>query len=140
MAEIKTKRNDQSVTDFINHVPEERKRKDSFTILELMQSITREEPKMWGDAIVGFGCYHYRYESGHEGDMPLVAFSPRKQSLTLYITRDFERYPELIQRLGKHSTSKACLYIKKLADVDMAVLEDLLRESFETMARKTSQA
>jgi hypothetical protein len=136
MAELKTKRNEQSVTDFINRVPDEQKRKDSLVILELMQRVTQEEPKMWGDSIVGFGSYHYKYASGHEDDAPLTGFSPRKQNLTLYIMPGFERYPKLMQSLGKHSTGKSCLYIKKLAEINLAVLEELVRQSVEVM--KTS--
>jgi hypothetical protein len=133
MAELKTKPNEQSVTDFLNRVPDEGKRRDSFTLLDLMKDVTHEEPVMWGDAIVGFGSYHYRYASGREGDMPLTGFSHRKQNLTLYITSGFERYDALLQKLGKHSTSKACLYVKRLEDIDLPTLKELVRQSVEHM-------
>lgn len=131
MAELQTTQNDASVTDFLDAVPNEKRRRDAYTILTLMQEITGLEPKMWGPSIIGFGKSHYKYESGREGDMPLIGFSPRKQSLTLYITSEFERYAELMQRLGKHKTGKVCLYINKLEDVDQGVLKDLIRSSFE---------
>ncbi|HLE13680.1 MAG TPA: DUF1801 domain-containing protein, partial [Anaerolineales bacterium] len=111
MAELKTTKNDKSVTAFLNGIADEKKRQDSFTILELMQQVTGLEPKMWGDSIVGFGAYHYKYASGRQGDSPLTGFSPRKQNLTLYITSGFDQYEALLQDLGKHKTGKACLYI-----------------------------
>ncbi|MDO9086024.1 MAG: DUF1801 domain-containing protein [Anaerolineaceae bacterium] len=131
MAEIQTKVNDASVEEFLNKVENEQKRKDSFEILKIMQQVTKEEPKMWGPAIIGFGSYHYRYESGREGDMPLLAFSPRKQSLTLYIGVGDDSDSPLLRKLGKYTTSKVCLYIKKLADVDRNVLQELIADSFE---------
>jgi hypothetical protein len=131
MAEIQTKMNDASVEEFLNKVENEQKRKDSFEILKIMQQVTKEEPKMWGPAIVGFGSYHYRYESGREGDMPLLAFSPRKQSLTLYIGVGDDSDNPLLKKLGKYSTGKVCLYIKKLADVDRNVLQELIADAFE---------
>lgn len=135
MADIKTKPTDRSVEAFLDSVPDEKKRRDSFAVLEMMKEETGLEPRMWGDSIVGFGQYHYRYESGREGDMPLVGFSPRKQSLTFYISSDFDEYGALMSRLGKHSTSKACLYIKRLSDVDEAVLRELVRQSVAHMSR-----
>jgi hypothetical protein len=129
MAELKTKRNDASVEQFLSAIPDEKKRADAFAVLELMKRATGEEPAMWGDAIVGFGQYHYRYASGREGDMPIAGFSPRKQNLTLYIVSAFDGYGDLLGRLGKHKTGKACLWINKLADVDLAVLEELVRLS-----------
>jgi hypothetical protein len=136
MAELKTKPNDASVEAFLDAVPDERKRSDSYTILELMKRVTGEEPKLWGGSIVGFGSYHYTYASGHSGDAPISGFSPRKQNLALYIMAGFEQYDELLARLGKHSTGKSCLYIKRLDDVDLAVLEELVARSVEHM-RKT---
>jgi hypothetical protein len=133
MAENKTQQNDKSVIDFLNSVPHAKKRQDSFTILELMQQVTGLEPKMWGDSIVGFGKIHYKYASGREGDMPLIGFSPRKQNLTLYITSDFDRYGDLLKSLGKHTTSKSCLYINKLSDIDLQVLEKLIEQSVDHM-------
>ena len=133
MAEIQTKLNDASVEDFLNKVENEQKRKDSFEIIKMMKQATKEEPKMWGPAIIGFGSYHYKYESGREGDMPIIGFSPRKQSLTLYVgLGDDDSENPLLKKLGKHTTSKVCLYIKKLADVDRTVLQKLINESAKT--------
>ena len=131
MAENKTTPNDQDVEQFLNSVDDERKRKDSFTILELMKQVTGLEPRMWGSSIVGFGSYHYKYESGRQGDMILAGFSPRKQNLTLYNMGGFERYDDLIKKLGKHTTGKGCLYIKRLDDVDLPTLKSLIEESFK---------
>ena len=135
-AELKTKVNDASVTDFLSSVADEQKQKDSFEILKIMKQITKEEPKMWGSSIVGFGSYHYKYESGREGDSPVMGFSPRKQNITLYITSDFEKHPGLMKKLGKHSTGKVCLYIKRLSDVDVDVLKELMTESLKTMKKQ----
>jgi hypothetical protein len=131
MAEIKTTVNDASVEDFLNKVENDQKRKDSFEILEMMQQVTKQEPKMWGSAIIGFGSYHYKYESGREGDMPQLAFSPRKQNITLYIGVGDDSDNPLLKKLGKYTTGKVCLYIKKLADVDRNVLHELIADSFE---------
>ena len=136
MAELKTKKTTASVKDFLNSVPDERKRKDSFAILKLMQEVTGTKAAMWGPSIVGFGKYHYKYVSGHEGDAPLAGFSPRKQNLTLYIMAGFDGRAELLGKLGKHKTGKVCLYINKLEDVDLFTLKDLVRRSFEYMQRK----
>jgi len=133
MAELKTKKTAASVKDFLNRVPEERKRKDSFALLKLMQEVTGARPAMWGPSIVGFGSYHYKYASGREADWPLAGFSPRKQNLTLYITAGFDGYGELLGKLGKHKTGKACLYINRLEDVDLATLKELVRRSVEHM-------
>jgi hypothetical protein len=138
MAELKTKLTDASVEDFLDEIADERKRQDSYTILTMMQEVTGAKAKMWGDSIVGFGSYHYKYASGREADWPLVGFSPRKQNLTLYIMSGFEQYDELLQRLGKHSTGKACLYVKRLADVDLAVLQQLVKLSVEHMVSTNS--
>ena len=132
MAELKTKLNDASVEDFLNNVENEQKRKDSFEIIKMMQQATKKEPKMWGPAIIGFGSYHYKYESGREGDMPIIGFSPRKQSLTLYVGLGDDSENPLLKKLGKYTTSKVCLYIKKLADVDRTVLQELINESAKT--------
>jgi hypothetical protein len=138
MAELKTKLTDASVEDFLDEIADERKRQDSYTILTMMQEVTGAKAKMWGDSIVGFGSYHYKYASGREADWMLVGFSPRKQNLTLYIMSGFEQYDQLLQRLGKHSTAKSCLYIKRLADVDLAVLRELVRLSVEHMVSTNS--
>ncbi|QQS35841.1 MAG: DUF1801 domain-containing protein [Ignavibacteriales bacterium] len=127
MYELKTKLNDASVQKFLNSVKDEKQREDSFVILDIMTTITKQPPKMWGPSIIGFGSYHYKYESGHEGDMCLTGFSPRKQSLTLYILPGFEKNKDLMEKLGKYKTGKSCLYIKKLEDVDMKVLKDLIK-------------
>jgi hypothetical protein len=129
MAELKTKVNDQPVAAFLDGVADEGRRQDCYTILEMMKMATRAEPKMWGDSIVGFGSYHYTYASGRGGDWLLTGFSPRKQNLTLYIMSGFSDFEELLSRLGKHKTGKGCLYIKKLADVDLAVLQELIDQS-----------
>ena len=134
MAELKTKPSDASVEAFLDRIDDERKRQDSYAILAMMQEVTGVEAKMWGDSIVGFGSYHYKYASGRDGDWMLVGFSPRKHNLTLYIMSGFEQYDDLLQRLGKHSTGKGCLYIKKLQDVDLATLRELVRRSAEHMA------
>lgn len=134
MADIKTKQNDASVTAFLDGLSNQKRRQDSYVVLEMMRKITGLEPKMWGDAIIGFGSQHYQYASGREGDMPLIAFSPRKQSLTLYINMDFAEFGELSSRLGKHKTSKVCLYINRLSDVNQAVLEEMLIRSLEKPA------
>jgi hypothetical protein len=129
MAELKTKQNEQSVVDFLRAVPDQRKRDDSFAILELMKEVTGQEPKMWGDSIIGFGNYHYKYATGREGDWFLTGFSPRKQNLTLYIMAGFDEYDDLLKKLGKYKMGKACLYINKLTDVDLAVMRELIRKS-----------
>jgi Domain of unknown function (DU1801) len=132
MGELKTQENDASVTDFIDAVPEETKRRDSYVLLELFKRVTGQEPRMWGTSIIGFGKYHYKSErSTQEGDWPLAAFSPRKQNLTLYFMSDFDTFlADDLAKLGKHKTSKACLYINRLADVDVAVLEEAVRKGF----------
>ena len=133
MAELKTKENDASVTSFLNGVENKTRRTDSFTLLEIMHEITGESPKMWGESIIGFGTYHYVYASGREGDWMRVGFSPRKQALTLYLSYGFTGKEELISKLGKFKTGKGCLYLKKLEDVDLATLKELIQISFEEM-------
>jgi hypothetical protein len=128
MAEMKTVQTEASVEDFLNLVEDDQKREDCFEIVKMMKQVTKKEPKMWGSAIIGFGSYHYKYESGREGDSPQIGFSPRKQNITLYILSGDEN--PLLQKLGKHSTGKVCLYIKKLADVDKKVLLELIKESY----------
>ena len=133
MSQLKTQKNDASVEDFLNSVTNEKKRVDSFAILELMREVTGEEPSMWGTSIIGFGAYKYRYASGREGEWPVVGFSPRKQNLTLYIMSGFDEYNALLSDLGKHKTGKACLYINKLEDVDQDVLRELIQQSVRHM-------
>lgn len=136
-AELKTKVNEASVADFLNSIEDEQKRKDSLEIVRVMQQITKEKPKMWGTSIVGFGSYHYKGASGREGDWMLIGFSPRKQNLTLYIMPGFERYPDLMKKLGKYSTGKSCLYIKRLSDINVDVLKELMDESIKVMKQQS---
>jgi len=136
MADNKTTANDQSVEGFLNTVEDERKRKDSFKILELMKDVTGLEPKMWGSSIVGFGSYHYKYESGREGDTMLIGFSPRKANLTLYVLGGSGQQDDLLPQLGKYTTGKGCLYIKRLSDVDLPTLKSLIEASFQYAQEK----
>jgi hypothetical protein len=131
MAELKTKKNDDSIENFINSVEDERKRQDCWTILEIMQRLTGLAPAMWGSSIVGFGDYHYKGASGREGDWFMIGFSPRKQALTLYFLLGFTDMPELMSALGKYKTGVGCLYIKRLEDIDLGTLEKLIQASFE---------
>jgi hypothetical protein len=133
LAELKTKPNDQSVEGFLNRVPDEKKRQDSFAILDLMKQVTGEEPIMWGDSIVGFGRYHYKYASGREADWFITGFSPRKQNLTLYLMSGFDEYDQLLNKLGKHSTGKSCLYVKRLENIDLDILKELIEKSVAHM-------
>jgi hypothetical protein len=129
MAEIKTKKNAASVTDFLDSVANETRRADAKAVLKLMKKATGKQPKMWGGAIVGFDEYHYQYASGHEGEMCMVGFSPRSSAMVLYTLIGSDGEDALLKKLGKHKRSKGCLYINKLADVDVGVLEQLVRES-----------
>ena len=129
MAELKTKKNESSVTKFLDGVKDEKKRQDSYTILKLMKQITKAEPKMWGTSIIGFGSYHYKYASGREGDWFVTGFSPRKQNLTLYIMSGISKYPDLLKKLGKFKTGKGCLYINKIEDIDIKTLKELIKQS-----------
>jgi len=131
MAKIKTTETSKSVTDFVNAIPGEIKQKDSFQVIDIMQKLTGFEPKMWGPSIIGFGNYHYKYESGHEGDMPIAAFSPRSTAIVFYFCEEFENKEELLQRLGKHKTGKSCVYIKRLADIDVSVLKKMISNSIK---------
>jgi hypothetical protein len=129
MADNKTKPTQLSVTAYIDALPDPAARADAKALVKLMRSATGEKPKMWGGSIIGFGSYHYVYDSGREGDMPVVGFSPRKAATVLYGLRGAEEVEELLAKLGKHTTGKGCLYIKKLADVDPKVLEKLVTGS-----------
>ena len=133
MAENKTKPTEAGVEDFLRAVPDEKKRADALVLCQLIREVTGSEPKMWGSSIVGFGTYHYTYASGHSGDAAVVGFSPRKQNLTVYIMPGFDGYGDLLARLGKFKTSKACLYINKLSDIDPDVLRTLVAESVKAM-------
>jgi hypothetical protein len=129
MAENKSKPTTLSVAAFINAVADPARRADAKVLVKLMQSEAGVKPKMWGPSIVGFGSCHYTYDSGREGDMPLIGFSPRKAATVLYNMIGFGDSPELLARLGKHTTGKGCLYIRKLADVDQQVLKTMIRKS-----------
>ena len=129
MAENKTKPTEVSVPTYIEAIADETKRADAKALVKLMQSASGEKPKMWGPSIIGFGNVHYKYDSGREGDMPLIGFSPRKAANVLYGAIGFKGADALLAKLGKHSTGKGCLYIKKLADVDQKVLEALVVKS-----------
>ena len=131
MAENKTRRTGASVGDFLTSVKNKRRREDGFTLLEMMREITKLEPEMWGPSIIGFGSYHYKYESGREGEIFLTGFSPRKQSLSLYIMDGFDGRDDLLTKLGKHRRGASCLYVNKLADVNIDVLRELVQRSFE---------
>lgn len=133
MSEPKTKRNDGDVKAYLEAVPNKRRREDALVLLDLMSEVTGERAEMWGGSIVGFGSYHFVYASGREGDWPLTGFAPRKQSMTLYIMPGFEHYDDLLARLGKHKLGASCLYINKLADVDMGVLRQLIARSVAHM-------
>ncbi len=132
MAELKTKKNELSVEDFINTIDQDGKRKDAFEILEMMKKITGEEPRMWGTSIIGFGDLHYKYASGREGDWFKVGFSPRKAKISMYISGcDVSIHEEMLTRLGKHKTGKGCLYINKLADIDTDVLKEMIKDGYD---------
>ncbi len=135
MSEAKTKKTAKSVDTFIEGVDPKRQ-EDCRIILEIMRDITGEEPAIWGTSIIGFGNYHYKYASGHEGDSFLTGYSPRKQALTIYIMTGFSQYQDLLDKLGRHKTGKSCLYLKQLADVDLSILRKLIQESVATMIRK----
>lgn len=126
MAKNKTTETESSVTDFINAITDETKRNDAFELLKIIQETTHFEPKMWGPSIIGFGSYHYQYESGHKGDAPLAAFSPRKDATSLYLNSDFENKDELLSKFGKYKAGKSCIYIKKLADIDIEILKQMI--------------
>lgn len=139
MSELKTKPTSQDPREFLNAIEPEAKRRDGLTLLQMMEGITGEQAVMWGPSIVGFGSYHYKSErSRQEGDWPLVGFSPRKQNLTLYIMAGNQDNQDLLARLGKHSTSVGCLYVKRLSDVDLDVLATLIRTSYDYMKRTTN--
>lgn len=131
MGELKTKPTRKSVTEFLQTVTPEQRREDCFAILRIMERITGEPAVLWGTSIVGFGTYHYKYASGHEGDMCITGFSPRKQSLVVYLAPGFERRADLMQQLGKHKTGVSCLYISRLSEIDLDILEKLIRASVE---------
>ncbi|MEK6480004.1 DUF1801 domain-containing protein [Catalinimonas sp. 4WD22] len=136
MATLKTQPNSSSVEAFLNGIEDQKKKADSLALLKLFEEWTHHSPKMWGDSIVGYGTYHYRYDSGREGDWFLTGFSPRKQNLSLYIMPGFERYDNLMEKLGKYKTGKSCLYIKKLSEIDLNVLKELISQSIQYLKEK----
>ncbi|MCP9747365.1 DUF1801 domain-containing protein [Lacihabitans sp. CS3-21] len=127
---MKTTENEVSVLDFINAVEDESKRKDSLELIKIMEEITQSPAKMWGPAIIGFGKYHYKYESGREADMLRVGFSPRKDAMALYIGANSEENLDIISNLGKFKTGKSCLYVKKLSDINIEVLKEITKRGF----------
>lgn len=136
MAKNKTTETNESIVDFINaFVEDETKKKDAFELVKIMQEVSHFEPKMWGSSIIGFGSYHYKYASGHEGDAPLVAFSPRKAAISLYVYTAPEDRDELLAKLGKHKSSKGCIYVKKLSDIDVDVLKNIIALSLENLKK-----
>ena len=135
MAKLKTKPNTQSVKKFIDGIKDEKTRRDCRTVLKLMKEVTKAQPKMWTGNMVGFGTYHYKYASGREGDWFLTGFSPRKQSLTLYIMAGFDRYGALMKKLGKCKTAKSCLYVNDLDGIHLPTLKSLVRESVRHMRK-----
>jgi len=137
MAEVKTKPTNESVEKFLNKVSDEERRADCFAVAKIMEEITGEKPKMWGPSIVGFGSYHYKYASGREGDWPITGFSPRKKDLTLYLMMGYEKYKDLLEKLGKHSGGKSCLYINRLSDVHVPTLKKVIKVSVKDLKAYT---
>lgn len=133
-SDLKTRQNDQNVQQFIENIPDEIRRKDTQKVCNLMSEVTKQQPKMWGSSIIGFGTYQYRYASGREGTWMRTGLSPRKQNLTVYIMDGFSGYQDLLGKLGKYSTAKSCLYIKNLEDIDLSVLRKLVQKSFAAKA------
>ncbi|SFA85490.1 MULTISPECIES: DUF1801 domain-containing protein [unclassified Bacillus (in: firmicutes)] len=131
MYELKTKETDSSVIEFIESVDNPKKREDAYKLLDIFTEVTGFEAKMWGPSIIGFGSYHYKYASGHEGDAPLVGFSPRKAKISLYFAPGEPKREELLQQFGKYTTGKACVYINKIADIDVEVLKELILQSIK---------
>ncbi|WP_445480367.1 DUF1801 domain-containing protein [Lysinibacillus irui] len=136
MYELKTKETDASVIEFIESVDHPKKREDAFRLLDIFTEVTGYDAKMWGPSIIGFGHYHYKYQTGHEGDAPLVGYSPRKAKISLYFAPGDSEREQLLQQFGKHTTGKACVYINKLADVDEDILKALIQQSIAFL-RKT---
>jgi hypothetical protein len=136
VAESKTKDTGKSVSAFLKKIADKGRREDCLAVVDIMRDVTKEDPKMWGASIVGFGRYRYKYASGREAEWPITGFSPRKGDLTLYITSGFESSPDLMKRLGKYKTGKSCLYVKKLADVDLVILKQLVAKSVKQMEAK----
>lgn len=136
MSELKTRPTDVPVIEFIERAAQGQRKTDCLTVMEMMRDATGADPVMWGKSIVGFGRYRYKYASGRQGEFMLTGFSPRKNDLTLYIIPGFDRYRDLLDRLGKHRTGKSCLYLKRLSDVDQSVLQTLIEKSVKAMSAK----
>jgi len=136
MAELKTKQNTGSVENFLDTVEDELKRKDCKVLLDIMKEVTKEEPKMWGDSIIGFGTYHYKSKSGQEGDWFITGFSPRKGNIPVYLMHGHEGYEELFDKLGKHKMGKGCLYLKSLNDINMKILKDIIKRSVRDIQKR----
>lgn len=134
--ETKTKETDASVIEFIEAVESIKKKEDAYRLLDIFTETTGYEAKMWGPSIIGFGRYHYKYDSGHEGDAPLVGFSPRKAKLSLYIMPGKEKREELLSKFGKHTSGKACIYINKVADIDVEVMKEMIAEAVKDTQEK----
>lgn len=132
MPEPKMKETNNSVNEFIESVESEKKKADAYRLVEIFEEVTGYKAKMWGPSIIGFGSYHYKYASGREGDAPLAGFSPRKAKISLYLAYESEKREELLARFGKHTKSKACIYVNKLADIDLDVLKELIHHTIET--------
>lgn len=131
MAELKTKKNEGDVLAFLNAIEDEQKKKDSLVILEKMKKWSKSEPKMWGSSIIGFGDHHYKYASGREGDWFVIGFSPRKQAITIYLMAGTRNEKSTLEKLGKYKTGKSCLYIKRLSDIDLNVLDLIMKEAID---------
>ncbi len=131
MAENKTVQTDADVNTYLDKIEDEKRRQDCIVLIELMKAATSEEPKMWGSSIIGFGTYHYKYETGREGDMCLIGFASRKQELVLYGLRSAVEFESLLAKLGKHKTGKGCLYIKRISDVNLEILEEIFRQAIK---------
>jgi len=136
MAELKTKKYNNSIEEFLSNIEKVQKRKDSFKIFEMMKEVTGEEPKMWGDSIIGFGDFHYKYKTGREGDWFKIGFSPRKQNIVLYTMNYFKDLDEILSRIGKFKKGKSCFYINKLSDVNPDVLKEFIKQSYDKMSEK----
>ena len=136
MAELKTKPNDASVLGFLATIQDEKKRDDCHEIMNMMEEVSGEQPKMWGKSIIGYGTYHYKYASGREGDWMRIAFAPRKQNLTLYLLSGVESHPELLEKIGKYKNGKSCFYINKLDDVDRDILKKLMKASLDHLKKE----
>lgn len=130
----KTTSNNKSVPDFLKSIDQPQRRQDAITVCQLMKDITRQAPRMWGDTIVGFGRYHYKYASGREGDWMRIGFSPRKASLTIYLMDGCDRHKQLLSQLGPHKTSISCLYIQSIQEIDVHILRQIIKNSYQNMA------